>query len=68
MPVISGERRDVKDEKDRTAHSGWKLDVLKTAVIYGADAVYIGRRSLRTESESKEFYQRRDSRRNRLCP
>ncbi len=36
------------------------LEVLKIAVIYGADAVYIGVRSVRTPREGEEFFHGRD--------
>ena len=44
------------------------LDVLKTAVVYGADAVYIERRGLWPQSQSAQFFQRRNERGNCLCP
>lgn len=31
-----------RDEKNRITFSSWNLEKLKMAIIYGADAVYIG--------------------------
>ena len=39
------------------------LEVLKTAVIFGADAVYIGGEVFQPESKIQEFFSRRYERR-----
>ena len=38
------------------------LDVLKTAVLYGADAVYLGGEAFGLRAKAKKFYERRDQR------
>ena len=43
------------------------LEVLKTAVIFGADAVYIGGGSLWASGEGKEFLGRGYESGNRVC-
>jgi len=43
------------------------LEVLKTAVIFGADAVYIGGEAFGL-SKSEEFFNGRDAKRNSICP
>lgn len=40
------------------------LEVLKTAVIYGADAVYIGGEAFGLRAESKKFFHGRNERGN----
>ena len=41
------------------------LEVLKTAVVFGADAVYIGGEAFGLRAKGKEFFQRRYDGRNR---
>ncbi len=43
------------------------LEVLKIAVIFGADAVYIGGRGIRTPCEGKELFYGRHERRRAVC-
>ncbi len=43
------------------------LEVLKTAVIFGADAVYIGGEAFGLRAKAKNF-QRRICRGNQICP
>ena len=43
------------------------LDVLKTAVTYGADAVYIGGEAFGLRAKVKKFQQRGYGRGNHLC-
>ena len=42
------------------------LEVLKTAVIFGADAVYIGGEAIWVACESKKFLYGRNERGNRI--
>ena len=44
------------------------LDVLKTAVIYGADAVYLGGEAFGLRAKAKNFTNEEIMRRDRLCP
>ena len=43
------------------------LEVLKTAVIFGADAVYIGGEVFGLRAKAKNFSHGRYERRNRIC-
>ena len=44
------------------------LEVLKTAVIFGADAVYIGGEAFGLRAKGEEFFNGRDAKRNSICP
>ena len=44
-----------KNEKNRITLSGEQLEVLKIAVIYGADAVYIGGEAFGLRAKAKNF-------------
>ena len=44
------------------------LEVLKTAVIFGADAVYIGGEAFGLRAKSQEFFDGRYERGHCLCP
>lgn len=43
------------------------LEVLKTAVMFGADAVYIGGEAFRTSSESEKLFHGGNEGGNRIC-
>lgn len=43
-------------------------EVLKIAVIYGADAVYIGGEAFGLRSEGEKFFHEGDCGGNRFCP
>ena len=43
------------------------LEVLKIAVIYGADAVYIGGEAFGLRAKAKKLYHGRDGRGNCIC-
>ena len=44
------------------------LEVLKIAVVFGADAVYIGGEAFGLRAKGEELFQRRYGRGNRFCP
>ncbi len=44
------------------------LDVLKTAVIYGADAVYLGGEAFGLRAKAKNFTNEEIKGRHRFCP
>ena len=43
------------------------LEVLRTAVTFGADAVYIGGEAFGLRAKAKKFYDGRDGRGDKLC-
>ena len=43
------------------------LEVLKTAVMFGADAVYIGGEGIRTSCKGKKLLHGRHERRSAVC-
>ena len=44
------------------------LDILKTVITYGADAVYLGGEMLSLRAKAKKFYHAGDQGRNSFCP
>ena len=73
LPLGDGAAVSVKTgeqayETTRTFSSGEQLEVLKVAVIYGADAVYIGGEAFGLRAKAKNFSKRGHARGHCFCP